>query len=320
MSFRIIDKDITKIEVDALVNSTNHSMIGFSGVDELIHLLGGEEFEKECAKHRDELHYGEAIYTKAYGALKCNYVIHTYGPRYIDGLSGESAILKSCYKESLRLASNLGCRSVAFPLICSGAMEYPIRNALGVAITAINEYLHFEDSKLNVILTTFGDAAKRIAEEVESELDQHIKKTFIDSHIMCDNALVLNANINTSLETNIENMGKSFANVLRQLMKEKGLVDPDVYNAVGISRQTFNKIINGNVRQPKKPTIVAMTFAMRLTYEEAEKLLSAAGFTFADNDMFDVITSWYLKNQKYNQYDIDTQLVKYGAPALFSEA
>lgn len=321
MPFRIINKDITTIKVDALVNSTNDSMIGFSGVDELIHKLGGEEFEKECAKHRDELRYGEAIYTNAYGALKCNYVIHTYGPCYIDGLSGESAILKSCYRESLRLASNLGCRSVAFPLICSGTMQYPIRDALGVAITAINEYLHFEDPKLNVILTTFGDAVKRIADEVESELDKHIKKTFVDSHIMCDNASVLNSSIiNTSLETDIENMGKSFANVLRQLINEKGLVDPDVYNAVGISRQTFNKIINGNVRQPKKNTIVAMAFAMRLTYEEAEMLLSAAGFTFADNDMFDVITSWYLKNRKYNQYDIDTQLVKYGAPALFSEA
>lgn len=322
MSFRIIDKDITTLNVDALVNSTNHSMIGFSGVDELIHKLGGEEFEKECAKHRDELHYGEAIYTKAYGALKCKYVIHTYGPRYIDGLSGEPAILKSCYKESLRLASNLGCHSVAFPLICSGTMEYPIRDALGVAITAINEYLHFEDSKLNVILTTFGEAVKRIADEVESDLDKHIKKTFIDSHVTGDNGLVFNSSIakDSSLETDIENMGKSFANVLRQFMKEKGLVDPDVYNAVGISRQTFNKIINGNVRQPKKPTIVAMAFAMRLTYEEAEKLLSAAGFAFANNDMFDVITSWYLKNNKYDQYDIDTQLVKYGAPTLFSEA
>ncbi len=86
MPFKVEYKDITTLKVDALVNSTNPEMVGYSGVDKIVHALGGEEFDRLCAEHKGKLRFGEALYTRACGDLKAKYVIHTYGPTYVDGL------------------------------------------------------------------------------------------------------------------------------------------------------------------------------------------------------------------------------------------
>ena len=118
MPLQIIRQDITKMRVDAIVNTTNEEMIGYSGVDLAIHTIAGAELDAECAKLAP-LGLGQAKLSGAY-SLPCKYVIHTSGPVWRGGLVGESIILRSCYIESLKLAVKSGCRSVAFPLISSG--------------------------------------------------------------------------------------------------------------------------------------------------------------------------------------------------------
>ncbi|MBR0051464.1 MAG: macro domain-containing protein, partial [Firmicutes bacterium] len=140
MSLNVLTKDITTVEADAIVNSSNPWMIGFSGVDELLHRLGGEAFEAECREKAGELLPGEAVYTNAYN-IPAKYVIHTHIPAFEGGQFGEAAILRSCYRSCLELADELSCKSVAFPLIAAGSMGFPIPKALEIAVVTISEYL-----------------------------------------------------------------------------------------------------------------------------------------------------------------------------------
>ncbi len=302
MPFKILKKDITTIEVDALVNSTNSDMFGYSGVDKLVHELGGEDFDRECAAYKGRLRFGEALYTKAFGRLKCRYVIHTYGPTYKNGLEGEPVILKSCYRESLRLATSLGCKSVAFPLICAGTLAYPIEEALGIAISAINEYLRLENDKLDVTLAIYFGSSDRVSESTLKDLDRYIMENYFSSKA---------AEEEKSLDKMLEKKNEKFHEMLRRLMDERGLTDPEVYHPLYMSPKTFNKIINGNVKQPKKNTIYAIAMTMKLSYEETRDLMESAGLTFSSSSRQDIIISYCLKNGIRNIYDINMQLVSH---------
>ena len=140
MPLYIIRQDITKMKVDAIVNTTNQEMIAYSGVDLAIHSIAGKELDAECARIAP-LGLGQAKITSGY-RLPCKYIIHTSGPIWRGGLLGESIILRSCYIESLKLAVKNKCRSVAFPLISSGAYGYPKDQVLKFAIQTISEFLY----------------------------------------------------------------------------------------------------------------------------------------------------------------------------------
>ena len=298
MPFSIVKKDITSLKVDALVNSTNSDMFGYAGVDRLIHELGGEEFDRECSALKGKLRFGEAVYTKACGDLKCRYVIHTYGPTYVNGYEGEPVILRSCYRESLRLASSLGCRSVAFPLICAGTLSYPIQEALGIAISAINEYLRLENPKLSVTLCIYFGSSERVEDSILKDIDRYILENSLGGE-----------KEEESLDNLLAAGGEKFHEMLRRLMQERGLKDPDIYHPLYMSPKTFNKIINGNVMQPKKNTIYAIAITMGLGYEETKKLMESAGLTFSTASRQDKIIAYCLQHGITKLYDINMQLV-----------
>ena len=128
MALNVLYKDITTVADDAVVNSTNPELVGYSGVDAQLHALGGEAFERECREKAGILVPGEALFTNAYN-IPARYVIHTFIPAFRGGKYGEAAILSSCYRRCLETADGLGCRSVAFPLIASG-----------IALTDSNKY------------------------------------------------------------------------------------------------------------------------------------------------------------------------------------
>ena len=123
MPLQIIRQDITKMQVDAIVNTTNEEMVGYSGVDLAVHEGAGPELDIECARIAP-LGLGQAKITKGYN-LDARYIIHTSGPTWRGGLEGESIILKSCCIESLKLAVAHGCNSIAFSAISSSVYGYP---------------------------------------------------------------------------------------------------------------------------------------------------------------------------------------------------
>jgi O-acetyl-ADP-ribose deacetylase len=158
----IVQGDITKRPVDAIVNAANATLLGGGGVDGAIHNAAGPELLEEC-RTLNGCSTGSAKATKAYRITQVKWVIHTVGPIYGRDSSQEAALLASCYTESLRLAVSLGCRSIAFPSISTGAYGYPILEASRIALTAIQDFLETNANTLDLIeIVTFSSADYRI--------------------------------------------------------------------------------------------------------------------------------------------------------------
>jgi O-acetyl-ADP-ribose deacetylase (regulator of RNase III) len=140
----LVPGDITREQTDAIVNAANSSLMGGGGVDGAIHRAGGPAILEECRVARvalgGPLPPGRAVATTG-GQLPARHVIHTVGPIYGDGRGGEPQTLASGYRESLRVADELGLRSVAFPSISTGAFGYPVREAARIALAAVKEAL-----------------------------------------------------------------------------------------------------------------------------------------------------------------------------------
>jgi O-acetyl-ADP-ribose deacetylase (regulator of RNase III) len=142
MKITLVQGDITRLEVDAIVNAANTSLLGGGGVDGAIHRAGGSAILEECLKIRARqggCKVGEAVITTA-GDLPCDYVIHTVGPRWNNGDSGEPEQLASCYRNVLRLAEAAGVTTLAIPNISTGVYRFPKEHAAAVALATVKAH------------------------------------------------------------------------------------------------------------------------------------------------------------------------------------
>jgi O-acetyl-ADP-ribose deacetylase (regulator of RNase III) len=163
----LVEGDITRQDTEAVVNAANKYLRPGGGVDGAIHRAGGPAIEAEC-RGLGGCPTGEARITTG-GNLKARYVIHTVGPIYKDGLHQEPELLASCYRESLKLASAKGVKSLAFPSISTGVYGYPMADAAKVAIATVTEYLHHHPEIERVRFVLFGQAAYELYDRILRE-------------------------------------------------------------------------------------------------------------------------------------------------------
>ncbi len=159
MKIEVFNGDITEIEVDAIVNAANTSLLGGGGVDGAIHRKGGKQILDECIAIRNKqggCDVGEVVITSA-GNLKSKFVIHTVGPVWNGGQKGEKLKLADCYKNSLQLALDNACKTIAFPCISTGIYKYPANDAARVAVDTVLEFLSNSDKIEKVIFVCFDD-------------------------------------------------------------------------------------------------------------------------------------------------------------------
>ena len=167
MQLEFIQGDITKLKVDAIVNAANCSLLGGGGVDGAIHRAAGPELVEACRPFGG-CRTGEAVITPGF-RLPCRFVIHTPGPVWNGGSRGEPKLLASCYRNSLRLAEENSCRSVAFPAISTGVYRFPKREAAEIALATVRSwrgalpetviFCCFSPEDLEIYRETAGDSA-----------------------------------------------------------------------------------------------------------------------------------------------------------------
>ncbi|AKB77825.1 RNase III inhibitor [Methanosarcina horonobensis HB-1 = JCM 15518] len=166
---KIFEGDIVKMEVDAIVNAANNSLLGGGGVDGAIHRAAGPELLEEC-KSLNGCPTGEARITSGY-LLPAKYIIHTVGPVWKGGKEGEDELLASCYRKSLELVREHSIKTIAFPAISTGAYGFPSERAAGIAVSQIKEFLRKNELPETAFLVCYNkDSCKNIKNALDESL------------------------------------------------------------------------------------------------------------------------------------------------------
>ena len=339
MPLEIVRNDITKMKVDAIVNAANESLLGGGGVDGAIHRAAGSELLAEC-RTLGGCKTGKAKITGGYN-LPAKYVIHTVGPIYNDGKHGEKALLESCYRESLALAKEKNCETVAFPLISSGVYGYPKDQALKVAIDVISDFLL--ENEMTVYIVIFDKAAYKISEKLFSDIAEYIDDNYVDEHTdysrermrmnalpsmaprarrkksdddfleICDCKAMLPED---DLDAKLKQIDESFSQMLLRKIDEKGMTDAECYKKANIDRKLFSKIRSDVHYKPSKPTALAFAISLELSLAETEDMLRKAGFALSHSNKFDIIIEYFISKGNYNIFEINEALFAFDQSLL----
>ena len=349
MPLEIVRNDITKMDVDAIVNAANRSLLGGGGVDGAIHRAAGPQLVAEC-RTLGGCETGEAKLTKGY-RLPARYVIHTVGPIWHGGTHGERELLAACYRNSLNLALEHGCDTVAFPLISAGAYGYPKDEAMSVAVETIARFL-FEHDML-VYLVVFGREEFFTGRKLFRDVQTYVDDVYVDTHIKrnversrealwlrdedaalrYDQALASPFDGADSIDSApkashsiatpdwkaiFKRTDEGFSEALLRLIDERGMTDAQCYKRANVDRKLFSKIRSNPAYKPSKPTVFAFAVALELSLPETEKLLKKAGFALSHSSRFDIILEYFIQRRYFDVFEINEVLFQFDMPLLGS--
>ena len=343
MPFQIIRNDITKVKADVIVNSANPIPTYAGAVDRSIYLAAGANDLLLERRKIGNIPVGEAAYTPAF-KLQAKYIIHTVGPVWIDGEHGEIEAVRSCYQNSLRIASELKCESIAFPLISTGAYGFPKDKALEAATSVIYQFLL--QNEMMIYLVIYDQASLDYSCRLFTDVKQYIDLHYIEDQEQLALEAASNGDVTVSgpvarkaisnglltqeQEDRLRAHRKSISDRIDRSKgrtyesekistAERRLTNSEVYRAANISKQTFSNIRKSE-NPPKRETVAALAIGMKLTVKEAEMLYEAAGYSLTKTNKFDVCIRYFLINKRYNIVENNIFLDSYGLPSLGTKA
>ncbi|MEQ2547354.1 macro domain-containing protein [Dorea ammoniilytica] len=336
MPFEIVRNDIVNMRVDAVVNTANPNPVIGSGVDSGIHKKAGHELLVARQKIGC-IDFGDAAITPGFD-LDARYVIHTVGPVWEDGSHREEQILSSCYRNSLTLAKEHECESIAFPLIATGNYGFPKPLALQIAVREISTFLL--ENEMQVYLVVFGKEAFALSEKLFKSVNSYIDENYIRSKKLDEYGT--ESMYGSRLETRrireqecadmsvgaaipmdsddwgqlINDLDAGFSETLLQLIDRTGKKDSEIYKKANVDRKLFSKIRNNMDYRPSKTTALAFAFALELDVEETKDFISRAGFALSHSSKFDVIVEYFLVNGNYNVFELNEVLFAFDQPLI----
>ena len=356
MPIHIVRDDITRMDVDAIVNAANNSLLGGGGVDGAIHRAAGPELLKEC-RTLGGCDTGDAKITNGY-RLPARYVIHTVGPVWHGGDHKEADLLKSAYRRSLEVARDHGLKTVAFPMISTGVFGYPKAEALQIAMDTASEFLAENQYPEDVFLTVFDKKAFRVADSLYKDVQAFIDDNYIapDGRSLDELArdetsrrragltivgalvaappampktgrrktgsrewksLALPEQMSADLEDRLaQGQEETFSRRLLRLIDEAGMTDVECYKNANVDRRLFSKIRSNPNYQPKKSTAIAFAVALRLPLEKTQELLQSAGYTLTHSSRADVIVEYFIERGRFSVMDINAMLFAHDEPLI----
>lgn len=332
MPLLISRNDITRIEVDAIVNAANTDLMMGGGVcGAIFRAAGPSKLQAACDK-LSPIQTGQAVMTDGFDS-KAKYIIHTAGPIYQAGNPNQGKQLYDCYFNSLRLAAEKHLESIAFPLISSGIYGYPPDEALSTAQRSIRDFLGEYEENMTVYLIVYDNnafsAAKSMCGEVESYIsekeikeDTRARKSLRDflqrrsSKESCPREVQLeseqceisNSNASEALaqeEGIFDRLEDSFNTLLFKLIRRKQMTNAEVYKNANLDRRLFSKIISNKEYTPRKNTVLALAISLKLNLEETQELLRSAGYAISHSSKADLIIEYYILHQENKYYNID---------------
>ena len=345
MPIQIIRNDITRMHVDAIVNTGNRQLCAGSGVNGAIHKAAGPQLLAEC-RTLGGCGVGEAKITRGYD-LPCRYVIHTVSPVWRGGFAGEREQLVACYENALELAVKHHCRSIAFPMIGAGAHGYPKAQALRIATDTISTFLlnRVPDNDLLVYLVMFTKESLSVGSKLFADIRQYIDDCYVESHydlrresmrqtraLLPEDETALPFEICTpmevcadtaakawnpeTLEDALKMIDESFVQMVLRKIKEKGMKNADCYKKANIDKKLFSKIVNTPGYKLKKTTALALAVALELSLEETKELLMKAGLALSHSDKFDIIVEFFIMHGRYDIFEINEMLYDFDQALL----
>lgn len=344
MPFEIIRNDITNMEVDVIVNTANPRPIIGAGTDAMIHAKAGPRL-LEARRKIGEIGIGEAYITPAFD-LKAKYVIHTVGPVWYDGSYGEETKLRRCYENTLQLAAEWGCKSIAFPLISTGNYGFPKDRALKIAISVFTEFL--AEHEMRIWLVVFHDQAYRLSEQLFHHVASYIDQHYVDecekaarrlnvmprmsrpmsrmledercSDMVCQERTYAPPREapkkKLSLAELLKQEDAGFSETLAKRIQERGKKKSEVYKKANLTKQHFSKILNNPDYKPTKSTALALAVALELNLEQTRDLIGRAGFALTNSSKFDLIVRYFIETGNYNVVEINIALYEFDQPLL----
>ena len=349
MPLTIIRNDIAKVEADVIVNSANPKPICGRGADYSIYQAAGYDQLLEARQAFGDLSVADIAVTPAF-ALKAKYIIHTVGPVWNNGASGELFALKQCYLRSLQKAVELGAKSIAFPLISSGVYRFPKDQALQIATDTISAFL--QTNEIDAIIVVYDSTAFEISKQLIDSVEQFIDENYIEpprlyrkasmrirhqalldledacdfesiKESYCDSERTLTTSWKaerispqSELDDILKNDEDSFQQRLFRFIQEKNLDDVKVYTDANLDRKHFSKIRSNVNYKPTKRTALALAVSLHLNMDETRDLLSRAELALSPSNKGDIIVTFFIMNQKYDIWTINNVLMSYHQETL----